>query len=154
MLKHVQRATQQVMLASMCCFGIQTACIGQDQQRPSAELIRKRLQELQQQATERWRRYGDVEIDWPSWRPLQNDSTVWIAEWRRYSDKPMTIGGLSWPEANSNTSRDGIPDRAIAIDCEKLMINRKRRNSDWGAWKVPQAGSAAANLVIEICSTR
>lgn len=155
MLKHILRTAQQATLIAVYCFGSQAACMAQDQQKPpSATLIRERLELLQQEAAERWRRYGDVEIDWPSWHPLKNDSTVWIAEWRRFSDKPLSIGGLSWPEANSNTSRDGVPDRAIAIDCEKLMINRKRRNSDWGAWKVPQSGSAAENLVVDICSTR
>lgn len=116
--------------------------------------LRERLEERQQEIARRWRRYGDIEVDWDNWQLLKGHDDVWVAPWRRAITRPMSIGALSWPEAPSAADKkNAIPDRAVAVDCGTLTVNRKRAGSNWGEWRVPQADSPAETLLVNACTT-
>jgi len=128
---------------------------GLAQAEPAAEEeLRERLEERQQEIARRWRRYGDIEVDWDNWQLLKGHDDVWVAPWRRAITRPMSIGALSWPEAPSAADKkNAIPDRAVAVDCGTLTVNRKRAGSNWGEWRVPQADSPAETLLVNACTT-
>ena len=121
---------------------------------PEEQELRERLEERQKEIAERWRRYGDIEVDWDNWQLLKGHDDVWVAPWRRAITRPMNIGALSWPEAPTPTDKKNtIPDRAVAVDCGTLTVNRKRAGSNWGEWRVPQADSPAESMLIQACTT-
>ena len=116
--------------------------------------LRERLSERQQEIAKRWRRYGDIEVDWDNWALLKGHDDVWVAPWRRAITKPMSIGALSWPEAApASNNANAIPDRAVAVDCGTLTVNRKRAGGHWGEWRVPLADSPAEALLINACTS-
>ena len=53
----------------------------------------------------------------------------------------------------SPTGQEEIPERAIAIDCNNLTLNRKRAGANWGEWRVPQTGTVAETLLVAVCTT-
>lgn len=115
--------------------------------------LRERLVERQQEIAQRWRRFGDIEVDWEQWTLLKGHDDVWVAPWRRAITRPMSIGALSWPEAPPTKDKNNaIPERAVAVDCGTLTVNRKRAGGHWGEWRVPQADSPAETLLIEACT--
>jgi hypothetical protein len=116
--------------------------------------IRQRLQERQREIATRWRRFGDVEVDWDNWQQLDGQPQVWVSGWRRPLSKPLSTGGLNWPEAQPEPrNKDQPPDRGIAVDCDKLTLTRKRAGAHWGEWRVPKANSAAEELLVAVCTT-
>lgn len=130
-----------------------TTNLDQPQASPREQEIRDRLKDRQQDEADRWRRYGDIEVDWQNWQPLKRAPSVWVTAWRRATTKPRSIGGLHWPEAVNTTGQEEIPERAIAIDCNNLTLNRKRAGANWGEWRVPQTGTVAETLLVAVCTT-
>ena len=145
---------QHLALAGLTALLLAPAA-GLAQAEPAAEQeLRERLEERQQEIAQRWRRYGDIEVDWDNWQLLKGHDDVWVAPWRRAITRPMSIGALSWPEAPSAADKkNAIPDRAVAVDCGTLTVNRKRAGSNWGEWRVPQADSPAETLLVNACTT-
>lgn len=145
---------QRLALAGLTALLLAPAA-GLAQAEPAAEQeLRERLEERQQEIARRWRRYGDIEVDWDNWQLLKGHDDVWVAPWRRAVTRPMSIGALSWPEAPSAADKkNAIPDRAVAVDCGTLTVNRKRAGSNWGEWRVPQADSPAETLLVNACTT-
>lgn len=117
------------------------------------QAILGRLRERQQEEQERWRRFGDVEVDWTSWKPFDSHPYVWITPWRRAVTRPTAIGGLSWPSTPDTNPKGSIPDRALAVNCRDMTINRKRAGSNWGDWRVPAVGTPAEQLLLTACSS-
>ncbi|WP_296418559.1 hypothetical protein [Vulcanococcus sp. DEBay_Sum22DG08_74] len=122
---------------------------------PSAEqqALLERLRERQAQEHERWRRFGDVEVDWTSWKPFDSHPYIWVTPWRRAVTRPTAIGGLSWPSTPESNPKSNVPDRALAVNCRDLTLNRKRAGSNWGDWRVPGAGTPAEQLLLDACSS-
>lgn len=120
---------------------------------PAEQPVRQRLQQRQQDEQERWRRFGDVEVDWTAWQPLPGREGIWFVPWRRVISRPRVIGGQSWPDAPQPAQgQPPVPDRALAVDCRNLQVNRKRSGMPWGEWRVPIADSAAADLLVAACT--
>ena len=114
----------------------------------------EQLEERRQEMAERWRRFGDIEVDWENWKPLEGSPHVWVAPWRRAITRPISISSVKWPEAVPRTGTAArLPDQAVAVDCTKLVINRQRLGSAWGQWRIPLKGSSGEDLLIQACSS-
>ena len=117
------------------------------------QVLLERLRERQQEEHDRWRRFGDVEVDWKCWKPFDTHPYVWITPWRRAVTRPTSVGGLSWPSTPDSDSTSSIPDRALAVNCKDMTINRKRAGSNWGDWRVPSVDTPAETLLLAACTS-
>ena len=126
----------------------------------SQQNVKKRLQERQREQAKRWRRFGDVEVDWDAWQSAPSDNEkpsqdIWITAWRRAVTRPDAIGSIHWPDHQpKKVDKNGIPSKALIVNCTDLTMTRRTSRGAWGEWRLPESDSEPERLVIEICGER